>query len=327
MNPDPARQIGDLVRQHRTFLVAGHYRPDGDVLGCQIALGLALQGLGKTVEVWNSDGLPQKYSFLPQSKLLQKPPAAARDFDAVIAVDTATYERLGVTRDRIASRKALVNMDHHASNERFGDLVWIEPRAAASAELVHHLLRVNNWPVTADIAANLYVGLSTDTGSFQYSSTSPQTLRIAAELLEAGADGAELSRLCYQSFPLRRLRLLQLILASLSLRCEGRVASFWITDEMFRQTGALPEDTENLIDHVRAIDSVVVAALFEAGPGGIVRVSLRSKSPKVSVDAVAAKFGGGGHAAAAGARIQGEPATVEAAVLGAIENALREARL
>ena len=325
MNPDLARQIGGLIRQHQTFLVAGHYRPDGDVLGCQIALGLTLQALGKSVEVWNPDGLPQKYSFLPHATLLQKPPAAARAFDVVLAVDTATYERLGVTRERIASRKTLVNMDHHASNERFGDLVWIEPRAAASAELVYHLLRANNWPVTADIAANLYVALSTDSGSFQYSSTTPQTFRIAADLLEAGADGAELSRLCYQSFPLRRLRLLQLILASLSLRCDDRVASFWITDEMFRQTGSLPEDTENLIDHVRAIDSVVVAALFEAGRDGIVRISLRSKSPKISVDAIAAKFGGGGHAGAAGAQIKGEPAVVEAAVLQAIETTVRTA--
>ncbi len=327
MSLDPARQIGDLVRQCQTFLVAGHYRPDGDVLGCQIALGLALQALGKSVEVWNQDGLPQKYSFLPQSGLLQKPPAAPHDFDVVLAVDTATYERLGTVRERIASRKALVNIDHHGSNERFGDLVWVEPRAAASAELVYRLLRANDWPVTADIAASLYVGLATDTGSFQYSSTTPQTLRIAAELLEAGADGAELCRLSFQSFPMRRLKLLQQVLANVRFRCDDHIGSFWITDETFRQTGALPEDTENLIDHVRAIDSVVAAALFEAGRDGIIRISLRSKSPKVSADAIAAKFGGGGHPGAAGARIEGDPASVETAVLAEMENAVRAAGL
>lgn len=327
MNPDPARQIGDLVRRHQSFLVAGHYRPDGDVLGCQIALGLALQGLGKSVAVWNPDGLPHKYSFLPQGKLLQKPPSEAHAFDVVIAVDTATCERLGVTRERIASLKALVNMDHHASNERYGDLVWIEPAAAATAEMVYRLLRANDWPLTADIAANLYVGLSTDTGSFQYSSATPRTFRIAADLLEAGADGAELSRHCYQSFPMRRLKLLQLVLARLTLRHNDRIGSFWITDEMFRKTGALKEDTESLIDHIRAIDSVVIAALFESEPDGIVRISLRSKSPQVSASDIAAIFGGGGHAGAAGARIKGEAASVEASVMAATENALHMAGL
>lgn len=319
------KQIGDIIRDHQTFLVAGHVRPDGDVLACQIALGLTLQALGKTVEVWNPDGMSRKYSFLPNANLVRRPPPEPRAFDVVIAIDTATHDRLGSIRDRIASRKVFVNLDHHPSNTRFGDINWIEPTAAASGELVHQLLRDNRWPVTPAIAANLFIAIATDTASFQYSNTTPHTLRLAAELVEAGANVAELSRQCFQSYPLGRVRLLQLALAGMKLSANNCIASIWLTQEMYRQSGALHEDSEGLIDHVRAINSVLVAAVFEQDDGGIIRISLRSKSDKVNVDKIAAKFGGGGHAAAAGARIPGEAATIEAAVLKAIEDAVRAA--
>jgi len=325
MSASVTSQIGDIIRGHQTFLVAGHIRPDGDVLACQIALGLTLQSLGKTVEVWNPDGMSRKYSFLPHADIVCRPPPAPRAFDVVIAVDTATYDRLGNIRDRIASRKLLVNMDHHGSNARFGDINWIEPKAAASGELVHQLLRDNNWPVTPAIAANLFVAIATDTGSFQYSNTTPDTLRLAADLVAAGANVGELSRHCFENYPLARVRLLQLALAGMKLSADNRIGWTWLTKEMYRQSGALPEDSEGLIDHIRAIDSVLVAAVLEHDDSGIVRISLRSKSDKISVDKIAAQFGGGGHTAAAGARLPGEPAAVETALLKAIEKAVRAA--
>ena len=323
-NPTAA-QIGGVIRQHQTFLVAGHVRPDGDVLACQLALGLTLQGLGKTVEVWNPDGVPHKYSFLPHAELLSRPPPQARAFDVVIAVDTATRDRLGGTCDRLAPGTLLVNIDHHISNTRYGDINWIEAEAAATGELLYDLLRTNHWPIPPAIASNLFVAITTDTGSFRYSNTTPRTLRIAAELVEAGANVAELSRHCFESHSLARVRLLQLALAGLKLTAGGCVGHIWLTNEMYRQSGALAEDSEGLIDHIRAIDSVLVAIVFEQDDNGGVRISLRSKSDKISVDKIAAQFGGGGHKAAAGARIPGEPAVVEAAVLKAAEDALRSA--
>lgn len=322
MNTEITRQIGDIVRRHESFLVAGHIRPDGDVLGCQIALGLTLLALGKRVEVWNPDGMSRKYSFLPRAELMRKPPEQPQAFDVVFAIDTAAYDRMGSICDRIASRRLLVNLDHHTSNGKFGDVVWVEPAASATGELVYDLLRANQWPITPDIAANLYVAISTDTGSFQYPSTTPRTLRIAAELIEAGADASELARHCYESFPLARTRLLQLMLAGLRMSADNRIGSAWLTAPMYQQSGARHEDSEGLIDHIREIACVVVALVFEEEPDGIVRVSLRSKSPQVSVDRIASRFGGGGHHAAAGARIKGEPAAVEAMVLRAVEEAL-----
>jgi len=323
-NPTAA-QIGGVIRQHQTFLVAGHVRPDGDVLACQLALGLTLQGLGKTVEVWNPDGMPHKYSFLPHADLVQRPPAQARAFDLAIAVDTATRDRLGGICDRLVSGSIGVNIDHHISNTRYGKINWIETQAAATGEMLYELLHANQWPITPAIASCLFVALSTDTGSFRYSNTTPRTLRLAAELVEAGANVAELSRRCFESYPLARVRLLQLALADLKLTDGNRIGRVWLTKEMYRQSGALAEDTEGLIDYIRAIDSVVVAIVFEQDDNGIVRISLRSKSNKVSVDKIAGQFGGGGHMAAAGAHIPGGPAVVETAVLKAVEDAMRSA--
>lgn len=318
-------QLGDIIRRHQTFLVAGHVRPDGDVLSCQLALGLTLQGLGKTVEIWNPDGMPHKYAFLPHAHLVQPPPAQARAFDVVIAVDTATRDRLGGICDRLIPGTIGVNIDHHISNTRYGEVNWIETQAAATAEMIYALLQANQWPLTPDIASCLFVGVSTDTGSFRYSNTTPRTLRLAADLVEAGANVAELSRRCFESYPLARVRLLQLALAGLKLTAGNRIGRVWLTPEMYQQSGALSEDSEGLIDSVRAIDPVVVAIVFEQEKGGTVRISLRSKSKQVSADKIASQFGGGGHAAAAGAHVPGDPAAAEAAVLKAAEEALRAA--
>jgi phosphoesterase RecJ-like protein len=323
-NLDFPRQIGELFQTHNTFLVAGHIRPDCDVLGSQIALGLALQGLGKNVEIWNSDGVPSAYSFLPQQELVRRPPPEKHAFDVVVAVDTANYERLGIVRDRISSHKILINIDHHGSNPRYGDLNWIEPKAAASGELVYGLLRANAWAITPSIAANLLAAISTDTGSFQYPSTTPQSLRIAASLMEAGANLGELSRLCYSSYPVRRVRLLQAVLGTLKLVSNERIGILWLTPELYQQAGARREDSEGLIDHIRGINTLLIAMVFEQIEENCIRISLRSKSDTISVDSIARQFGGGGHPMAAGVTIKGEASNVEAMVVKAATEAIQD---
>jgi len=315
------QRIGEICESHQTFLVAGHIRPDCDVLGSQLALGLALRNVGKTVEIWNCDGVPAAYSFLPQHELLSKPPESKQTFDVVLAVDTANHERLGIISERIAGQKVLINIDHHASNPHYGDINWIDPQAAASAELIYALLRANSWPITPEIAGNLLIAISTDTGSFQYPSTSPQSLRIAADLIECGGDLGELARLAYSNYPLRRVRLLQIVLGTLKLMGEDRIGFLWITPLMYQQAQARREDSEGIIDHIRGINTLLVAIVFEEMAEGI-RVSLRSKTPGVSVDAIARKFGGGGHPAAAGITIKAEPAQAEAMVLQAALEAI-----
>jgi len=325
---DPCQQVADCLRQHQTFLVLTHYRPDGDAIGSQLAVALLLNQLGKQVSLWNDDAVPAKFRFLPHSHLVTPPPDAARDFDGVIALDTSTWERVGTAAQRIGQRKTLINVDHHVSNEKFADINWVVPDAPATGLLVFELIQRGGFTLTAEIATCLYAAIATDTGNFTYTNTTPGALRAAAELVEAGVNVGELCRHIYESYPYNRVRLLQMTLADLTLTDHNRIAYYWVTNEMFQRSGAKREDTEGLIDYARSIDGVLVAVLFEELPEpGKFRMSLRSKHPKLDVNSIARRFGGGGHREAAGARLSGNPKQIEAKVIAAISAAIREAGL
>lgn len=327
MKPHPKiidRILGAL-RESQTVCVVGHIRPDGDCVGSQLALTLALRGEGKRVVCWNEDPIPQKYRFLDPDGLIEKPKPDL-SFDCVISTDAASLERLGKrVGESISQRKLLINIDHHASNRRFGDMDWVSSRQPSTGELIYRLLRAARWPITPRIADCLFTAVSTDTGSFQYPSTLPATLHIAGELVARGANLAKICDEVYQSFPLPRARLLKRVYSRFRLTAKDRIAYFWLKQADFARTGAESADSEGLIDHIRAIDPVVVACVFEEVGPETTRVSLRSKSDKVDVNEIAAQFGGGGHAAAAGARIEGTPLATQRRVIAAIKLALKRA--
>ena len=308
-------QIGQVLREHRRFAVLSHVRPDGDALGSQLAVGLSLRKLGKDVRIWNEEGMLDKYSFLPEANLLTKPPAEPEDVDVVVALDTAIQNRLGTTVASIKSAKVWINIDHHPSNPGYGDLVYIDPHAPATGQILFELLKDQNLPVDRAIAENLYVAISTDTGSFQYSNTTARTFEIAAELVREGVDVGKISQLTYENYPRRRVELLRELLGTMRFGAHDQVASFSLSLASAKKLGVLPEDNEGLIDHLRAIQGVIVAIFFEELAEGKVRVSMRSKSEKVNVCAICEKFGGGGHVLAAGARVKGTLAEVEKKIL------------
>lgn len=311
-------EIGRALREHERFAVLGHVRPDGDALGSQLALGLSLQQLGKTVRIWNEDGMLDKYSFVPRANLLTKPPPAPEDVDVAIALDTAIQTRLGTALQAVRSAKVWINIDHHPSNPGYGDIVCIDPDSPATGQILFELMTSEKFPIDRDIAENLYVAISTDTGSFQYSNTTARTFEIAAELIRVGVDVGRVSQLLYENFPRRRVELLRELLRTMRFDGNGRVASFSLSLKMANDLGVLPEDNEGLIDHLRAIRGVIVAVFFEELADGKVRVSMRSKSDDVDVCAICKKFGGGGHVRAAGARVRGKLAEVETKVLEAV---------
>lgn len=312
-------------RRHETFCVAGHARPDGDCIGSQLALTMALRNAGKQVVCWNDDPVPQKLRFLDPGRILQAPRANGA-FDCVVALDAASEQRLGRAAECIGQRKLFINIDHHASNTRFGDLNWVSPRTPSSGELVYRLLREAGWPITPPIANCLFTAVSTDTGSFQYPSTLPSTYHVAAELVKRGADLATICNEVYQSYSLSRVRLVRHLYNKFRLTHDDQIAYFWLKPADFARTGANKEDAEGLIDHIRAIEPVVVAVLFEEMEPELTRVSFRSKSARVDVNQIAGQFGGGGHPAAAGARIPGKPLSVQRRVVGAIRKALDAAK-
>ena len=323
-NPKIIDRILDAIRLSKTFCVAGHIRPDGDCVGSQLGLMLALQSEGKKVVCWNEDPIPQKYAFLDPDRLIQKPRPGLR-FDCVIALDAASFERLGKVGPCITKRKLLINIDHHRSNTCYGDINWVSAREPSTAELVFRLVKAARWPITKRIADCLFTAVSTDTGSFQYPTTQPGTYHVGGELVRCGANLAKICDEVYQSYPLSRARLLRHVYSHFRLTHHNQIAYFWLKKADFARTGAESADSEGLIDHIRAIEPVVVACVFEEMKPGLTRISLRSKSEKVNVNEIAAQFGGGGHRAAAGARIPGKPLSVQHRVIAAIKKALNSA--
>jgi len=318
-------RILEAVESSQSICVIGHVRPDGDCIGSQLGLTLALQTAGKDVACWNEDRVPQKYAFLDRHHLLEKP-TAGREFDLVIATDCASFERLGASGPASEKRKCLVNIDHHLSNTRYGDVNWISAHEASTGELIFQLLQAAKWPITPEIANCLYTAVSTDTGSFQYATAKPVTYQIAGELVKLGADVDTISREVYQSFSLSRVRLLRHLYCNFKLTHDDQIAYLWLKKKDFARTGADRCDTEGLIDHLRAIEPVIVACIFEEVEPELTRVSLRSKSPKVDVNAIAGKFGGGGHIAAAGARVAGKPLAVQRGFVAALRKAIDAAK-
>jgi phosphoesterase RecJ-like protein len=247
-------------------------------------------------------------------------------FDCVIATDCASFERLGKAGQGIARRKTFINIDHHESNTRYADVNWVSAREPSCGELIYRLLKVARWPITRPVADCLFTAISTDTGSFQYSTTRPGTFHAGAELVNRGANLARICEEVYQSYPLSRARLLKHVYSTFQLAAGDRIAWFWLKQADFARTGAASDDTEGLIDHIRAIEPVVVACVFEEIKPGLTRISLRSKSDRINVNEIAAEFGGGGHPAAAGARIPGKPLSVQRKVIAAVRRALGSAR-
>ena len=313
-------EIGRAFREHQRFAILSHVRPDGDALGSQLALALSLKQLGKDVRVWNEDGMLEKYSFLARAQLLTKPPSGPEDVDVAIALDTAIQNRLGTAFQAIRRAKIWINIDHHPSNPGYGDLVYVDPTAPATGQILFELIKSERLPFDRAIAENLYVAISTDTGSFQYPNTTARTFEIAAELVRAGVDVGRINQQVYENYPRRRVELLRELLRTMRFEGGGRVASFSLSLKTAAELGVLPEDNEGLIDHLRAIRGVIVAVFFEELTDGKVRVSMRSKSEKTDVCAICQKFGGGGHTLAAGARVRGSLAEVEQRILEAICN-------
>jgi phosphoesterase RecJ-like protein len=315
-------QIGSALREHHRFAVLSHVRPDGDALGSQLALALSLQLLGKDVTVWNEDGLLEKYSFLPGGERLTQPPPEPQDFDVAVALDTATQNRLGTAGESVRHAKTWINIDHHPSNPGYGDLVYIDPASPATGQILFELIKSERLPIDGAIAENLFVAISTDTGSFQYPKTTARTFEIGAELVRGGLDVGRVSQFLYENYPRRRAELLRELLGTMRFEANGQIASFSLSLKVAAELGVRPEDNEGLIDHLRAIHGVIVAVFFEELAEGKVRVSMRSKNEEVDVSAICQKFDGGGHKLAAGARVRGTLAEAEQKILEAICNVI-----
>ncbi len=300
---DLERVVAELRSRDR-FLLTAHEGPDGDALGSLLGMHHLLTQLGKDSVMFlaaKEFPLPIEYRFLPLEEVFHEPPADMAD-RTVIFLDCGNIDRMPV--DFLSEDGgAVINIDHHHDNTRFGDFNLVDVEASCTAEIVYDLAILLGARITKEMASALYVGLVTDTGKFMYENTDAHTHRVAAELIDVGVDVDDTYRRLYEHVPVEKLRLIARALEGIQRHCEGRLALSYITAADYEATGAGEEMTEGIIDHLRSIDGTKVAAMIrDLGDRGRAarKVSLRSSAGDIDVSAIARKHGGGGHKRAAG---------------------------
>ena len=322
----------DRLRGARRVLAVSHENPDADTVGAALGVVRLVEVNGGTADVVCTDPVPAMYAFLPGVERYRTDPDPSAEYDLVVILDCGALDRIGAVAARHAElfeRLPRVIIDHHASNDAAGDADWIDPRAAATCEMVALLTARLGVDPAADggwLATNLMAGIVMDTATFAHPNATPRTLAVAAWLVEAGAPLSDISRRLYRSKPDAQLRLFGRILARLETADDGRIVWSSVTDADFVETGAERSYSEGLIDLLSQAEAGEVAILFkEAGPGDT-RVSVRTRPGGVDATVLTGRFGGGGHARAAGASVKAPIADARAAVLAEATKLVAEVR-
>jgi bifunctional oligoribonuclease and PAP phosphatase NrnA len=320
------RDLAGLLAFGQRFLLTGHRNPDGDSLGSALALAIALAAQGKEARVVMRDGWSSAYDGMPGLASVAVSETLPADWpsgwDALVVMECPSADRTGWPN---MSAGKVVNVDHHPGNDRYGAINLVDLPAAAVGEIVADLLDLLRWPLTPDVATNLWVSLVSDTGSFRYGNTTPKALALGARLVAAGARPAAVNEFLFEAQPLPTLKLEALVLGTLELHGGGRVATVELPKRFLAESGASAEETEGLVNRARGLRGVRAAALIREGEDGEVRCSLRSKG-EVDVRAVAARHGGGGHRNAAGCRVPGSISSVKPRLVAALLEAAADGR-
>jgi phosphoesterase RecJ-like protein len=298
--------------------VVSHVNPEGDAIGSVLAAVLALRGAGKRTGAFNADPAPPGLQHLPGVAELRREVPRDRPFACYLVLDTADLPRTGGLLDGRPRDAVVLNVDHHPGNTRFGDVNWVEPGASSAGEMVYRLLREMALPILPDVAANLYAAILTDTGGFRYGNTTAESLRVAAELVTAGAVPETIAQGLVANRDPREWRLLSEVLAGLTVTAGGRVAWIEVTAAARQRAGVGLEVTEDFIQYPRNLAGVRLAVAFKEISADEVRVSLRSYG-EVDAARLAGAFGGGGHRNAAGCTVRDGLAAAKAQVLAAAE--------
>lgn len=283
-----------LLREWDKILVMSHASPDGDTLGSAAALLRGLASLGKQVDFYCADGVPEKFAFLFQGLSL-----GGFAPQRVVTVDVADKKLLGKNAPEELTGRVELAIDHHGTHVPFAPARWVEPEAAATTEMIYDLLRELGAAVTPEVAGCLYTGLSTDTGCFRYQNVTPRTHRVAAELLELGARGADINRAMFESKSRAQVEAEARAMASMVFSSQGKCAVIALPYSIFAETGAKESDLEGVASMPREIQGVVLGVTLKEKDDGSVKVSLRA-TPPADAAALCKRFGGGGHQGAAG---------------------------
>ena len=300
-------ELGKAIKDAKKVVLYTHVHPDGDALGSLLGFAAILESLQKEVFCYLEEPVPYLYHFLPgrdriNTSLEELFVFADKDEQTIaISLDCGDRRRLGKHEQRLLEITPFLVIDHHQSHQDFGDHRWVDPKRSSTGEMVYEVAQYLQAFISYEAAYNLYVAISTDTGSFCYEATSPRTLRIAADLVELGVQPDEVSGQIYNNYTPERLRLMEMVIGTLRLYKRGKVAMIHVTQEMFVKSKAHPEDIEGFVDFPRSIRGVEVAAFVKENQDNVISVSLRAKGT-CDVAELAGVFNGGGHRNAAGFR-------------------------
>lgn len=303
--------IVNQLKKSRSVLITSHINPDGDAIGSLVAMGVALSTQGIDTTLFNESPIPAVYRFLPGVELIARNLAPESSFDTAIVLDCGGLDRVGSRADLVSAVPVVINIDHHVTNNGFGDLQIIDPSACATAEIVYRLIKALGIEIDQAMATSIYTGIVTDTGSFRFSNTNPAAFAICDEMVQKGVQPHNVAQHVYGTYSLGRIKLLNLALETIEISGNGNVSMMMLTRKMLNETGTHPEDGDGLINYARRIEDVKLAALIqeqenghhEQGNAKQYHVSLRSDG-SVDVAAIASGFGGGGHPSAAGFNIK-----------------------
>jgi len=296
--------VATALREHDRFLVTTHENPDGDALGSLLAATLLLEELGKdaAMYLYGDVPIPTEYQFMELDRLTRALPEDAAE-RVLVAVDCANEDRIGHDLGLVQGAPLTINIDHHHDNTRFGNLNLIVSGASSTGEVLRDVLAELGLELTPEIAEALYIALVTDTGRFQYANTTPKALRLAAELVDAGADVHSIFQQVYESVQFQKLKLLARALERAQVYEGGRIVVSYLLRTDFSELGAPDPYSEGIIDYLRAVEGADMAVLIREPPrlsGPERRISLRASTDELDVSAIARKSGGGGHRQAAG---------------------------
>jgi len=300
---DSTEAVAAELRRRSSFIFVSHVKPDGDTLGAGLALGLAMKGLGKRVGYFQQDPVPRNLRFLPDAQYVSRDVPADLPADTLwVFCDMSDFTRAGEFLPKI-ERVNMLDIDHHLGNSHFGALNYVIPTEASTGTCVLRLLRALKVPITPDIATCILTTIMTDTGAFMHTNTTAAVLRMSAEMVELGADKPLITEEIFANKRFAATKLLGMALERAKLEDDGRYCWTYVDEEMLREANADGEDTEEIVQHLRAVDGVEAAALFKDYEGAV-RVSLRS-SGRINVQAAAAALKGGGHFMASGLTFEG----------------------
>lgn len=291
----------EKILESKKICIASHVQPDGDNIGSMLALGLALKKINKEVYMVKTDPIPSDFMFLPGAESI-KALDDNTNIDLFIALDSSDEERLGHNKKLIDTANFVINIDHHISNTNYGDINIVDSNSGSTAELIFKMIKILGIEIDKDIGTCIYTGISTDTGSFMYDNTRPETHLIAAELLNIGIDRKSVILNIYQSKSMKKTKLFIKTLENLETYFDNKIAVVQVTNDILLETGAKMEETEGIVSFIRDIKSVEVAIMLKELKKNEIKVSMRSKK-YVDVSKICSKFSGGGHIRAAGCTI------------------------